>query len=157
MRKTLLVTVVLAAAFQGSAAFAQNPVANPKAQVVEGKARFTVLTDRLLRLEWAADGQFEDHASLAIVNRDLPVPSFSVSRSGGKLLLKTKSLTLEYKASEGPLSAENLQVSFKLNGKTVKWHPGMEDKGNLMGTARTLVPRRLGRCGREPASPVCGR
>ena len=67
-------------------AFAQNPVANPKAQVVEGNARFTVLTDRLIRLEWATDGQFEDHATLAIVNRDLPVPSFTVSRSGGKLV-----------------------------------------------------------------------
>ena len=120
------------------AALAQNPVADPKAQVVEGKARFTVLTPRLLRLEWAADGVFEDRATLAIVNRDLPVPAFSVSRSGGALVLKTKYLTLQYKPSDQPLSADNLQVSFKLGGKQVKWYPGLEDKGNLMGTARTL-------------------
>ena len=41
-----------------------NPVADPKAVVVEGAARFTVLTPRLIRMEWAADGNFEDHASL---------------------------------------------------------------------------------------------
>ena len=128
----------LLALFAGIACFAQNPLASPKAQVIEGNARFTVLTDRLIRLEWAADGKFEDHATLAIVNRDLSVPAFSVSRRGGVLLVKTKALTLRYTPSEGPLSAQNLQVSFKLNGRTVKWHPGLEDKGNLMGTTRTL-------------------
>ena len=138
MKKILLITALSVATLTAFGASGNNPVANPKAQVVEGKARFTVLTDRLIRLEWAADGQFEDHASLAIINRDLPVPSFSVSRSGMSLTIKTKSLTLVYKGGEGPLSAQNLAVSFKLNGKTVKWNPGMEDKGNLMGTARTL-------------------
>ena len=138
MKKILLMTALSVATLTAFGASGNNPVANPKAQVVEGKARFTVLTDRLIRLEWAADGQFEDHASLAIINRDLPVPSFSVSRSGMSLTIKTKSLTLVYKGGEGPLSAQNLAVSFKLNGKTVKWNPGMEDKGNLMGTARTL-------------------
>ena len=136
MRRILLTTALLALVVS---VFAQNPVANPKAQVVEGNARFTVLTDRLIRLEWAADGQFEDHATLAIVNRDLPVPSYTVSRSKQSLTIKTKSITLTFKGEKGgPLSAENLQVTFQMNGKTVKWHPGMEDKGNLMGTARTL-------------------
>ena len=138
MKKILLITAFLALAIQASASRSNNPVAHPKAQVVEGQARFTVLTDRLIRLEWAADGQFEDNASLAIVNRNLPVPSFSVSRTGGKVVIKTRALTLQYFPSEGPLSADNLQVSFKLNGKTVRWHPGLEDTGNLMGTARTL-------------------
>lgn len=129
---------VFALLLLGTSVFAQNPVANPKAQVVEGKARFTVLTDRLIRMEWAADGQFEDRASLAIVNRELPVPAFSVTRSGGRLLLRTHSLILQYTPSEGPLSAGNLQVNFRMNGKTVTWHSGQEDKGNLMGTTRTL-------------------
>ena len=138
MRKILFASALLAVAIPAFAAKENNPAANPKAQVVEGNARFTVLTDRLIRLEWAADGQFEDHATLAIVNRDLPVPSFSVSRSKGGVVLKTKYLTLTYKGGEGPLSEENLQVSFKLNGRAVKWYPGKLDTGNLMGTARTL-------------------
>ena len=118
------------------AAPAQNPVAQASAQVVEGNARFTVLTERLVRMEWAPDGRFEDNATLAIVNRDLPVPAFTVSRAGGKLTLKTRALTLEYKGGE--FSADNLRVRFRMGGKTVSWYPGADASGNLMGTARTL-------------------
>ena len=51
-----------------------NPVAAPGAMVVVGKARFTVLTPEMVRMEWAADGKFEDHASFVFINRRLPVP-----------------------------------------------------------------------------------
>ena len=53
-----------------------NPVADPKAIVTIGNARFTVLTPQLIRMEWSADGKFEDHASLVFINRRLPVPKF---------------------------------------------------------------------------------
>ena len=113
-----------------------NPVAKPEATVTCDKARFTVLTDRLIRMEWAEDGVFEDRASLAIVNRDLPVPAFKVKRSGAGVTLKTDKLTLSYKG--GKFGPDNLSVSFKLNGKTVTWHPGDAPTGNLKGTTRTL-------------------
>src|SRR6266568_4388415 len=35
-----------------------NPVADPRATVTVGRARFTVLTPELIRMEWAADGKF---------------------------------------------------------------------------------------------------
>ena len=53
-----------------------NPVADPKAVVTFGHARFTVLTPQLIRMEWSADGKFEDHASMVFINRRLPVPTF---------------------------------------------------------------------------------
>ena len=115
-----------------------DPVAAANAQVVAGNARFTVLTDRLIRMEWSPSGRFEDHATLAIVNRNLPVPAFSVKRNGNRLTLKTSSLTLTYTDDKGPFTADNLSVSFKMKGKTVTWHPGLDDSGNLLGTARTL-------------------
>ena len=123
---------------QNSTVQAPNPVAREAAQVVEGNVRFTVLTDRLIRMEWSAQGQFEDHATLAIVNRDLPVPVFKVSRTGDGLLIKTKYVTLRYKADGKPFDQGNLQVQFRLDGKTQQWYPGKADTGNLMGTARTL-------------------
>ena len=113
-----------------------NPVANPEACVTCDNARFTVLTDRLIRMEWAADGVFEDRASLAIVNRKLPVPAFKVKRNGSGLTLTTGKLTLSYKG--GRFGPENLSVSFKMNGKTVTWRPGTPASGNLKGTTRTL-------------------
>ena len=113
-----------------------NPTADPQATVTCDKARFTVLTDRLIRMEWAEDGVFEDRASLAIVNRRLPVPTFKVSRKGEGVSIKTDKLTLDY--SGGRFSPGSLSVSFKLNGKTVTWRPGASSEGNLKGTTRTL-------------------
>ena len=113
-----------------------DPVAAPGATVVCGNARFTVLTDRLVRMEWAADGRFEDRASLAVINRNLPVPSFKADRKGDGVTIKTSGLTLSYKG--GKFAPDNLSVSFKLGGKTVTWHPGDAATGNLKGTTRTL-------------------
>src|ERR1700756_3314547 len=71
---------------------AYSPIANPKAVVVDGHARFTVLTPQLIRMEWAADGKFEDHASFVFLNRKLPVPKLTEKRDGGKLTLDTGKL-----------------------------------------------------------------
>jgi hypothetical protein len=37
-----------------------DPVANARAIVTVGHARFTILTPQLIRMEWSADGTFED-------------------------------------------------------------------------------------------------
>ncbi|MBR1872052.1 MAG: DUF5110 domain-containing protein [Bacteroidales bacterium] len=117
-----------------------DPVANADAVVTTGNARFTVLTSRLIRMEWAQDGVFEDRATLGVVNRRLPVPKFTVKRSGKKLTIKTDDLTLTYKG-EAVFDKDNLSVTFAKPGskkeKTV-WHPGDDDSANLLGTCRTL-------------------
>ena len=135
MRRLLLAAGLLVS----GALFAQNnnPVAHPEAQVVVGNARFTVLTDRLVRMEWSENGSFEDHATLAIVNRDLPVPKFSTTRTGEGVRIKTSFFELTYRGG-GKFTAENLVVNLWMNKRIVTWHPGDEPAGNLMGTARTL-------------------
>lgn len=115
-----------------------NPAADPKATVVIGQARFTVLTPQIIRMEWSADGRFEDRASLLFVNRRLPVPAFQSSLRGDWLHLKTTKLNLRYKKSSGQFSSQNLEIEFELNGKVVVWRPGIQDNGNLQGTTRTL-------------------
>jgi len=118
-----------------------EPVADPKAVVVWGNARFTVLTPQLIRMEWAADGTFEDHASLVFLNRRLPVPKFRVSKEGTTALtITTDALELHYQPAGGheQFTAENLHVSLTLNGNKIVWHPELPDTGNLQGTTRTL-------------------
>lgn len=121
-----------------------DPVADPRAIVTVGHARFTILTPQLIRMEWAADSKFEDHASLVFLNRRLPVPKFSeISESMGGasiLTIQTSALTLKYRdyGTGSKFSTENLSITFQLNGKDVVWNPGVEDTGNLLGTARTL-------------------
>ena len=115
---------------------AANPVADPRAVVVSGEARFTVLTPRLLRLEWAPGGRFEDRPSLVFLNRRLPVPAFRQRPEGGWLLLDTDSLQLRYRIGSGRFGPDNLEVHLKRPG--VVWKPGTPDHGNLLGTTRTL-------------------
>jgi alpha-glucosidase (family GH31 glycosyl hydrolase) len=136
-----------------------DPVANPKAVVTFNHARFTVLTSRLIRMEWAADDKFEDHASFVFLNRNLTVPpyqhSISATGSGHRLLIETNDVTLAYTVANGDsgkFTPENLQVSFKMNDKDVAWHPGMPDIGNLQGTTRTLDGARGSDTG-EPIGP----
>ena len=69
-----------ASAAPETAASATDPVADPRAVVIDGHARFTVLTPQMIRMEWAADGKFEDHASFVFLNRHLPVPEFQHTR-----------------------------------------------------------------------------
>jgi alpha-glucosidase (family GH31 glycosyl hydrolase) len=145
----LVVAAVLMPAFAASAATSPpgryDPVADPHAIVTDGNARFTLLTPQLIRLEWSADGKFENHASLVFLNRKLPVPKFvrSVTARGGStvLTLQTSDLTLVYRAqhgSDGKFSPDTLTIKLKVGGQDVVWHPGMQDTGNLLGTARTL-------------------
>ena len=131
-----------------------SPVADSKAVVTLGHARFTVLTPELIRMEWAADGKFEDHASLAFINRRMPVPKFvsSVTKSGTVQLLtvKTDSLTLTYAPhADGKFTADTLKITLNVDGKEAAWHPGLEDHENLQGTTRTLDGA-LGGKTREP-------
>jgi alpha-glucosidase len=133
-----------------------NAVANPKAVVVAGHARFTVLTPQLIRMEWSADGKFEDRPSLVFLNRRLPAPPFTTSGgasgAGEPLTIDTGALRLVYAnaaGSDGKFTADNLSISLRLDGKPVTWRPGMPDTGNLLGTTRTLDGA-LGDKTREP-------
>ncbi len=109
---TLVVTLLffIAAALPAWAESKWNPVADPRAVIVEGAARFTVLTPRLIRMEWAPDRTFEDHASLVFVNRRLPVPDFKTTHEDGLLLLRTSAVTVHYK--QGEFTSTNLRADF---------------------------------------------
>ena len=122
-----------------------DPAADPKAIVTIGHARFTVLTPQLIRMEWAADGKFEDHASLVFLNRKLPVPKFVAGTAANgrntALVINTSALTLLYRSeygTDGKFTSDNLSITLHLNGTDVVWKPGTPDTGNLLGTADTL-------------------
>src|ERR1700684_3695846 len=81
MRVWVVILLVIFAAppvkAQGAKAEETHAAADPRAVVVVEHARFTVLTPQLIRMEWAADGKFEDHPSFVFLNRRLPVPQFT--------------------------------------------------------------------------------
>ena len=67
-----------------------NPVADPNAIVISGDMRFTVLTPEMIRIEWSGNQIFEDRASFSVINRRLPVPSFTKEEKDGFLYIKTE-------------------------------------------------------------------
>src|SRR6202021_1478408 len=100
-----------------------DPVANPRAVFTTEHARFTILTPQLIRMEWATDGKFEDHASLVFLNRRLPVPEFTHESTpdGGRTVIQTSVLKLVYTPgnSDGRFGPDNLAITFSLNGKEI--------------------------------------
>jgi len=115
-----------------------NPRANPQSIIVFGKARFTILTPLLIRMEWNTKIQFEDRASLVFINRKLPTPEFTKTISGKRLIIKTKELSISFTDDGKSFNSENLLAQFVLNNKKVKWMPGLKDSLNLKGTLRTV-------------------
>ena len=138
--------------------FRGQPVAHPGAVVVCGNARFTVLTPRLLRLEWSESGEFEDRCTFAFPTRYSAVPpAFETHDADGVLTINTGELFLRYKhqavihqlsSISSPPSTLNLQpstfnpnnlsITLALNSETVTWAPGTPNSHNLRGTRRTL-------------------
>ncbi|MBQ9038529.1 MAG: hypothetical protein IJ119_03470 [Clostridia bacterium] len=106
--------------------------------VIRGAAwRITVLTDRLLRLEYEPEGRFCDTATQAVINRRFDVPAFTRSEKDGWLTVETEAVRLQYDGR--PFSPEGLSVTLKGQfwAYASVWHYG--DMGyNLKGTARTL-------------------
>lgn len=96
-----------------------DAVANPAAVVEEGDVRFTVLTPRVIRMEWDSLHRFTDERSFIVINRNLPVPEFKKIIRGGKLTIRTDELELTYKLNTGKFSKENLEIKYLNKKKTL--------------------------------------
>ncbi|CAL3965635.1 unnamed protein product [Diplocarpon coronariae] len=115
------------------------PVAERQSLVSGPTYRFTMLSDRLLRYEWAGDGEFEDRASTFAINRKLPVPKFRVVDREDGLEIITAHLHLSYDKQR--FSSSGLMASFsaKITLWGAQWRFGSgRQRENLGGTARTL-------------------
>ena len=107
-----------------------------KENILQGQNyRFTVLTSRLLRMEYSAQGVFEDRASQRVFYRDLPVCPFESSVDNGMVTLETDELQLVYKEN-APFSEDTLFIRLK-NEPASCWHYG-ETYEDLGGTVKTL-------------------
>ncbi|MGC9469692.1 MAG: TIM-barrel domain-containing protein [Anaerolineae bacterium] len=119
--------------------FPGTPSAHPDAVVTDGDVRFTVLTPRLIRLEWSESGEFEDRSTYAFPTRYVATPpAFHTSVTDAELQIDTGSLRLRYATGSGAFSASNLSIAYHVTDEERVWHPGMPSAANLRGTRRTL-------------------
>src|SRR3954452_21106937 len=77
------------------AAAAAHP-AHAGASVVDGAARFQVITPTLIRMEYAADGRFEDRPTFNALARGVTPPPYSVRKERTALEIRTARLVLRY-------------------------------------------------------------
>jgi hypothetical protein len=116
--------------------FSCSPVADPSAVRSGSNVRFTVLTSRLIRIEFGPADKFEDLPSQVFWHRRLPVPEFETIRDDEKIEIMTEHLHLIYRPGTQILAADLLSILLKESD--VKWRFGDVDDNNLLGTARTL-------------------
>jgi len=113
-----------------------HPVANSDAVITAKNVRFTVLTDRLIRLEYSKDGHFEDRPSQAFWYREQPVPAFKKTLTDTSVEIETDFLHLKYQITAKGFTAKTLSITLKQSNVT--WTYGARQVDNLKGTARTL-------------------
>lgn len=116
-----------------------TPGTNEKAMVCGDKYRFTVLTNRLIRIEYNENGMFEDRATQTVVNRNFNVPEFKVKNDGDTLKISTDTIVLTYCLGR-KFTANSLYIKFIDNSS--QWRFGERSldsiRENLKGTVRTL-------------------
>ena len=104
----------------------------PESIISSDKYRISILTERLIRLEYSPSGKFEDRMTQSVINRSFPNVDFEVKETEENILITTKYLKLTYNRQE--FSPNGLYIS--INGFKL-WKFGSE-VNDLLGTARTL-------------------
>ena len=105
----------------------------------DNQVRFTVIDEGTIRLEYAPDGKFVDNKSFVAVERQYAdVPRF-VKLSNKQVVIETSKFRLTYKRGTGAFTPENLSITSVKGAKVpFRWTPGVQQKENLKGTAKTL-------------------
>ena len=120
-----------------------TPVANKNSIVQGDKYRFTILTSRLIRIEYNENGYFEDRATQTVVNRLFDTVPFSVNETEQLLTITTQHIELKY--TKQPFSQNSLSIRYIGKNSSVNagkisnsWYFDPKASCDLGGTARTL-------------------
>ena len=109
--------------------------------IIGKKYRFTILTERLIRLEYNSRGIFEDRATQRVIYRKFPKVNFQVSQSDMMLQIVTPYFTLDY-VKEKPfysgkfMPGNNLRITLNQSDRT--WYYGHPEVRNFGGITYSL-------------------
>ena len=103
--------------------------------------RITVLSERLIRLEYSNDGNFNDLKTLLVKNRDFSVPEFKVEQDERYIAINTKYFSLQY-AKEKPFIgskfAPEANLKIKLLNTDKQWYYHHPEAKNFKADAFSL-------------------
>ena len=115
--------------------------AKDKAIFKGDKYRITILTERLVRLEYSENGFFYDGLTQRVINRDFAVPEFEVKEDSRYLEISTKYFKLSYMKGKPFIASKvapdaNLKVVLQNTDKL--WYFGHPEARNFKGTNISL-------------------
>ena len=114
---------------------------NSKAVYSGANYRITVLSERLLRLEYDVNGKFNDNATMLVKNRNFKLPQFKVTQDDKYLVIATKYFTMQYakeKPFKGPNFAPDTNLKVRLINTDKVWYYGHPEARNFKGSAFSI-------------------
>ena len=116
-----------------------------KACIVQGeKYRFSVLTPFMMRMEYSETGVFEDLQTQTVLNREFPVPEYTVTQSDDRLEIETEAFHMIYDKKKFSEEGLFIDVKYDFTNYGGRWYFGAKTysfpprEHNLKGTMRTL-------------------
>lgn len=103
--------------------------------------RITVLSERLIRLEYSINGSFSNNLTTLVKNRNFNVPAFKVEQDEKYLVITTKYFMLQYLKNKpflGPKFAPDSNLKVVLLNTDKMWYYGQPEARNFKGGAVSL-------------------
>lgn len=119
----------------------KSAVANERMTISGNNYRFTVLSPRVIRLEYSAEGGFLDKPTGLILHRNLSMPEFKVNDSGHFVEISTEYFKLTYtkeKPFEGSKVNPTINLKVELLGTDKVWYYGHPEIRNYGVPALSL-------------------
>lgn len=122
------------------------------ATIVDGNARFQMLSTGLIRLEYAPTGSFEDQPTMTAVNRSFPTPEFETRLRDGLRHIETDRVRLAYEVGTGPFTDRNTAVQVRVGERWVD--ASLEWREPDQRYEQPTIPRTLPRPKPDPETDI---
>ena len=115
--------------------------ASDKKVVVQGaNYRFSIITERVVRLEFSPSGQFNDRPTQLIKNRHIGLPDFSVRQDANIVEITTKYFSLNYIKGQpftgtkvDPMRNLKITLLSRERDRSKDWYFGHPEARNMLG------------------------
>lgn len=113
---------------------------DPKAMVVGENYRISIISERVVRLEYSTTGQFNDRPTQLIKKRNLGLPDFSVRQDANIVEVTTKYFSLNYIKGQpfvgnkvDPMRNLKITLLSRDKDRSKDWYYGHPEARNLLG------------------------
>ncbi len=112
-----------------------NLIAAPGAIIAGGSYRITLLTERLIRLEFSNNGTFNNYETAIVKNRKFDIPEYTKQEDDTIVKIDTRYFTLTY-VKNTSFNGRTLKAVCKSNSE--EWYFGQKEVKNFNSCAMSL-------------------